>query len=62
MERKRNYKKREREREEKLYGLEEKDNIVMFTDQICQKKKKVKKEKKRGGPLVEAQHFWVHYK
>lgn len=46
MERKRNYKKREREREEKLYGLEEKDNIVMFTDQICQKKKKVKKEKK----------------
>lgn len=37
---------KEREREEKLYGLEEKDNIVMFTDQICQKKKKVKKEKK----------------
>lgn len=57
MERKRNYKKREREREETLYGLEEKDNIVMFTDQICQKKKKSEKRKKRGGPLVEAQHF-----
>lgn len=35
--------KRNRKEGNKLYGLEEEINIVMFTDQICQKKKEVKK-------------------